>query len=474
MKNILKILVVGTILFSCEEVLVESPKRIAESTFYKSVSDFESASMAMYVPLKNVYNDVYLVTLEGMGDAFIARDAMADISQYQGLKGQNRNATAPFWQNFYISILDANIILSKVNQANELTEVQKSQYAAEAKIMRAFCYFQLVRVWGRIPLRTDENMDVLEIPRSSTEDIFKLIIEDLTYGAANARENQSILGRATKWVAKSLLAEVYLTVGEYGQSATLANEVIESGKFSLVKVEEAEDFINIFGPQAKGTTEEIFYLHYSVDRPWNYLRYILNAPHYLGIAGYHMITGRHFLPFYANWDNNDLRKSFGTYDNTILDETKITYRILCRKFRDPDIQTARTDYPVYRLADLLLIYAEASCRVAKGPTEKSIEAINRIRRRAFGLDPLIPNSGDYKLSDYNENSFIELVLKEKGYETYAEGKRWFDLKRLGVYKQFIKQARDMEVSDAHLLWPIPQEEMNFNRAIDPADQNIGY
>jgi hypothetical protein len=78
------------------------------------------------------------------------------------------------------------------------------------------------------------------------------------------------------------------------------------------------------------------------------------------------------------------------------------------------------------------------------------------------------------LADYNKDQFLELLLFERGKETYAEGKRWFDLLRTGKLKQKIKEAYNIDVKDKHLLWPIPNAEINFNEAISPSDNNPGY
>jgi hypothetical protein len=137
---------------------------------------------------------------------------------------------------------------------------------------------------------------------------------------------------------------------------------------------------------------------------------------------------------------------------------------------------AGNDYPFYRFADVLLIYAEAAARVNNGPTAEAMEMLNMVKRRAYGKPSTTPSDIDYSLADYSTlESFLDLVLKERGWETVDEAKRWADLKRLGRAKEIIGAATGKTVADKHFWWPIPVGEMDFNSAIDPVkDQNPGY
>ena len=100
-----------------------------------------------------------------------------------------------------------------------------------------------------------------------------------------------------------------------------------------------------------------------------------------------------------------------------------------------------------------------------------------VHRRAYGKDPATPDvTVDFSLAAYGSaDAFLGLVAQERGYEDCSEGKRWLDLKRMGIVKQVIQNIKGITVADKHLLWPIPTTEYNYNKAIDPAkDQNPGY
>ena len=122
-----------------------------------------------------------------------------------------------------------------------------------------------------------------------------------------------------------------------------------------------------------------------------------------------------------------------------------------------------------------MIFAEAASQAEGGPGAEAMEALNQVRRRAYGLNPGTPAAIDYKHTDYNAQTFLDLVLQERAYEFIFEGKRWLDLKRTGKAQEAIGKAKGKTIAEAHYLWPIPLDELTFNTALDPTrDQNPGY
>jgi len=98
-----------------------------------------------------------------------------------------------------------------------------------------------------------------------------------------------------------------------------------------------------------------------------------------------------------------------------------------------------------------------------------------IRRRAYGYNPIQTSPVDLDIADYpNTETFIDRVVQERGYEFQMEGKRWFDLVRSGRVFEVMETSIGRQVTETHLLWPIPQEEFDLNEALDPSDQNPGY
>ena len=462
-------------IISCNKELQENPKSLAVENFYNTPSEVDAAIGAIYSPLRvsDCFGAVYQAIQEASSDVFVGRASFAPTSEFQGLNGTNITRVGKIWNNLYLSIRNANLVIKNTPNGKSLSDEMKNRYIGEAKFLRALSYFFLVRNWGGVIIRTEQNMDVRDEPRRSSEDVYKLIIEDLKFAEINLPDAPLNSGRPSKWAAKTVLSDVYFYQGDYTDATTKANEIIQVAKYSLVQVTVSDDFNKLFGPTIATSPEEIFYLKYSELSPWAFPIYTngVNTP-YLGINGYYAIYSNTENPLYKNWDDNDFRKSFGWYKWNVSLGPNI---ILNKKFIDPGELTPRNDYPLYRYADLLLIYAEASCQAAGAPTSDGIEKLNMVHRRAYGYDPLQPSSVDFKISNYDKQSFIDLVVKERGYETQAEGKRWLDLKRTGKAADYINAAWGKTILEKALLWPIPISELNYNKGLDPTkDQNPGY
>ena len=180
------------------------------------------------------------------------------------------------------------------------------------------------------------------------------------------------------------------------------------------------------------TSEETFYLKFSRQQAFGLVEYAHRAvgpyKYYGGGGFYAQYTDSTSNSFIKGWDNNDLRKEHIFYN---VDVGLGPNTVLFRKYRDP-ISTAGgggNDYPWYRYADLLLFHAESAARAAAAPTSAAMESLNQVHRRAYGYDPAVPSPIDFDINDYDLNTFIDLVVRERGYETMYEGKRWLDLKR---------------------------------------------
>lgn len=482
MKKLLYLLPV--LLFaSCEDVLVESPKAVAVETFYNTAGEVETAVNAVYQQLRAVNNisGQLGAQVEAYTDYSYGRGSYQALSDFQGLNSTNIPRTDAGWTLFYLGIRNANLVIQNAPKGSKISQADVTKYVAESKFLRAYNYFWLVRNWGGVPIRTEATLTEPNIPRSTADQVYNLIIADLKEAEANLPEKQSQVGRATKWAAKAALAEVYFTRNQYAEARDKADEIIKSGQFSLVPVTVAADFDKIFGPTVITNAEEIFSL--KMTRQNDQGMYLAMFAHHPGTrlhgAGgfYAHYTDSQLNPVFKNWDNADLRKSYNWIAFNIGLGAN-TY--LCKKFSDPLAPTgtaAGNDFPIYRYADILLMYAEAATRAGNAPTQAAVDALNQVHRRAYGQPATSPSAVDFKLADYTAETFNDLVLKERGYETQYEGKRWLDLKRLGAnkLKQIIKAATGKDVADKHLLWPVPVGELNFNTALDPGkDQNPGY
>lgn len=465
---------IGTllILVACaEDILEEKPKAIATETFYNTAAEVEAAVNAIYynVGVSQLTNEINL--LEPLADYGYGKGSLSYLNDYVGYSPANMTNMGYLWQAYYLMIRNANLVIINTPNGTQTTEEQKKQYIAEARFLRAHAYFHLVRLWGAVPLRTEETMQEIDIARSSVDKVYDLIVNDLLYSELNCPDNPRLLGTPSKMVVKTLLADVYLTMENWSGAKEKAKEVIDSRKYSLVEIETVEDFQKIYGAELLTSSEEIFYQKFTRD----YNNNILTFFHYPG-DGYKPYGAAYFAhytfgsnPFFKNWDNNDLRKQNNFYkrDISLGDDT-----YLYKKFIDPEgYNNAPNDWPYYRYPEVLLIYAEADNRIKKGPTSAAMEYLNMVRRRAYGYNSGQPSPVDFIIGDYSEESFFELVLREKAYETFCEAKRWFDLKRTNKTGEVIKQTLNIDMLPSMLLWPIPAGELTYNKLMD---QNSGY
>lgn len=467
------------LLTSCNKILVEKPKTVAVENFYNTAQEIESATNAIYEPLRSNNMVEQIVILDAHTDWGYGRGSRGDYNAMQGFNAANINNAGARWNTFYLAIRNANLVIQNAPNGSSISQEDIDRNVAEAKFLRAFSYFQLVRNWGGIPLRTEENMTERDLAKSSADDVYSLIVADLKYAESNLPEVQTLVGKPTKYAAKTMLADVYLTLGKYPEAAGEANDVIQSNKYSLVPVTGKHDFQwNLFGPTIVTTPEEIFYFKYARQPgQGNWILWVLSHPSTgnFNFGGAYAHYSDATNPFYISWNDNDIRKSlwdkidFGLGPNTLVSS----------KYVDPESieknNGAGNDLPIYRYADALLIYAEATCMASNGPTAEGVEALNKVHRRAYGKAPDVPSDVDFDIADYNEDTFRDLVLRERAYEFIFEGKRWYDLKRTGKAAEVFLATKGITIAEKAYLWPIPISELNFNKALNPAtDQNPGY
>lgn len=481
MKKLLYVLSALT-LFSCEDVLQEAPKSLAAETFYNTAAEVEAATNAIYAALRSdgSMKSLYPIQQETYSELIFGRGSYGPLNDHTGLDNTNVTRVGQMWDAFYLTIRNANLVIQNAPSGTSLSQADKNRFIGEAKFLRAFTYFHLVRNWGGVPLRTEANMLEPNIKRTPTDQVYQLIQEDLKFAEENLPDKAAQTGRPTKWSAKALTADVNLQLAKYADVVTKTDEIIKSGKYSLFQVKVSEDFLGLYGADVVTTPEEVWYLKFSraSDQGWTMVMFAHHpGARYHGAGGFFgHYTDPTVNPSIKAWDDKDLRKAYNLYNwNIGLGANSF----LNRKYRDilaTNQNQAANDFPVYRYADVLLMYAEAASRVANGPTAAAVDALNQVHRRAYGYPSAAAAPVDFKLSDFaNQQAFLDILIKERGYETMYEAKRWLELKRLGIAKQYIKAAENKDVADKFMMWPIPVSELNYNTALDATkDQNPGY
>ena len=479
------LLAITLMISSCKkEFLNQFPEttRVTE-TVYKTAADFNTAVIGTYSTLK--HNGLYGLSnvtsaLLNMGEiisdncdyGFPRGTSVVNVFELEDFNFSLSNINfSNAWTGHYIGISRANTILNRITEAN-IDAASKTKYEAEAKFLRAYFYFNLVRLFGDVQLVTTEFSDPNEgynIPRTEASKVYELIISDLTAAETNLPTTISAIdaGRASKWAAKALLGKVYLTMKNYSGASTKLNEVITSGQFNVTANSYAAVFSNTTSFAAnKDMILAVQYKSGNIGQGsgiWNAcLPWGASAAN--PAWGVSSGTGdgymRPTLDLETSYEAGDLRKA-ASMANSYLNGTTVVLERYPVKYKQTGIQPneADIDFPVLRYADVLLMHAEALTEL--GQTAAAIPFVNQVRTRA-GL----PN----KLITLTQAETRLLIESERRSEFAFEGQRWFDLVRTGRYMT-VMNAKGYATKEFHKLFPIPQRETDLNKVLI---QNPGY
>lgn len=499
LNNILRIILfililLPMILQSCDKTFLDEKPRtfLSEGAIFDTKEGAIAATTSIYQPWRsgNLYGRWIIGILEMSSDYLFGRGGQAPLGSYS-YDATVRGFIGGIWVGNYQVINRANILIQQIEQ-KDISGVDanlRNRLIGEAKFNRALAYFHLVRLFGDVPLRTKPETVNLAIARTSEAEVYSQIINDLEFAEANLPGSYPAneLGRATRWAASSLLADVYLTIGNYGDAAAKAKEVMDSGHFSLLEVQVPEDFQKIFGPDVVTHPEEIFSIK-NARIPGLGTGGGFMASQHRGGSGYHLGANWHawygnFNSWLGDWVNEldspdpDLRALDwlynGPHDERFLDDFIV---MLFKKYRDTESDPAGNDIPILRYTEVVLIYAEAVSQANGGPTTEAYEAVNMVRRRAFGRDMNQPDPDVDLPAGLSAQEFQDEVLLERAKEFVMEGKRWYDLLRTGTALEVIRASGPIKanIQERHLKWPIPSEEIDNNEAMSQADQNPGW
>jgi hypothetical protein len=465
------------VLTGCEESLdFEVKNKLTLDNYFESEDDAVAAVNAVYDALGDV--DLYKSRLWLVQD--IASDDCDALSTWNDPNAQqfdrytlqtNNNYLAGIWRASYQVIARANLSIVNI-PGIPMDEDLKSRLVGEARFLRALSYFNLVRMFGDVPLvlEPESDIDNYLVPRVEKSIVYDTIISDLEIAAASLPKSfaGSNIGRATRGAALGQLAKVYLTLEEWDLAVSTAKAVMELGVYGLW-----DDFKDNFREVNKNGKESVFEVQfYSEEQPENAQIVISGLPSiYAFPAGVGIILPTEDL--LQTFEPGDYR-----YDVTFFDEYfyfgNNTFDPHIWKHWDQDVYPASetgssgANFPVMRYAEVLLIHAEALNEANQGPTADAYENLNAVRIRARnGDDGVLP---EYSGLTYEE--FRNAVWKEKRCETVNEGHRWFDLVRNGRLIENVNRAKGEKADpqEFNYVFPIPQRERDLNENLSQNDQ----
>lgn len=519
MKHIQRfsILVILLSAFGCKKVIDTVPlSNLSAATYYSNYNEMKAALTGCYNGMQKPMNIEWQLTeirsdntrLGNPGSTASTNRDISDLDMFTPSTAQL--SIYNYWQLTYQNIRTCNIVLQKlgvvydpatgadnfVNVPVPTSDAERKQLAGEALFIRAYHYYNLVRLYGGVflvttPITADQAK---QINRVSVADIYKLIEADLKAAAANtsalkyaqivANNSGADLGRANSWCAKGLLAKVYLNLNRKPEAVTLLQDVITNSGYGLLPA-----YANVFSITNEMNGEIMFAVRYKAGG-LGLGAHFGNTFAPLG-SGAAVINGDGDGLNYPSNDidtltNGDTRKStlIGVYGSGTAANNYV------KKFLSPVVLTddGENDWPVLRYADILLMMAEA-----QGFTPSSITYINSVRPRA-GL-PLLTATDIQTVAD-----FEKALSRERRIEFAFENQRWFDLLRYNVtfttltsesemkdhftreyfnhYRLYISPAPTLaqlyaQTTRDHMLLPIPQHDIDANTNV-VIPQNPGY
>lgn len=389
-----------------------------------------------------------------------------------------------YWQSLYQGILRCNVALKQIPNFTILTEAQKTEYLAEIRAMRAFYYFYLVRMYGDVPMVLEPAVGLADVntPRTPVKQIYdEVILPDLLEAEKAPMPWRRTNGEVSKGFVKALLAEVYLTYAgfpvnagqaAYAESAKRSKELVDvrTTTFPLFK-----EYREMLLPSNKNTGEFIYQVQFDKVNRNNPLTPVV-LPTFAGISKYANEFGGLVprIEFIKSFDPKDKRIAEKQYFITEYNGKQLGGHYIYKWFDKVAVDSdtrSELNFSIYRMPDVMLMYAEASNKAEGSPNQLAIDVVNEIRARA----ELAP------IGNLNSEAFEKEVWNQRYFELSFEGKIWFDILRTRKVRNDITKEYDNFVGhknvfgatfqENNLLFPIPLREIQTNPSLT---QNPGF
>jgi len=510
MKKILLIAIAISVTMlgvNCTKMLEEKPiGLLAPEGFFKSKRDVEAAVFGAYglIASEPLFGRLFVSALMLRSDMVDIGDRATAVERLQVNEftmDVNNGMVIRSWPVWY-QVISATNNAEAGAKSLGLAAADINPLIAEAKFVRAFSYFHLVRVFGDIPyvdaVASPESLK--GISKTKEADVYKAIIEELKFAKEwlPARQPNDVRTRPTKATAAAYLASIYLTIGDFPNAYTEAKWVIDNRTtYNLILEADfqnlfranlgnnmrehifAADFVGrLFGPGPGGQNDDLMGPMTGVRGPAE--------------QGFGVLVPA--LRVYTTWDANDYRRQVSFTDFTVQPTTGVRVdfpnfqnerRPHIAKWRrfpgNADLNGRYSDhnYPDMRYAEVLLIAAEALTETTGSATLEAIGYLNEIRARArnrAGVPQLAP-SNLLVTSFTSKNQLIDAILEDRRLELAFEFKRWYDIKRRRLGDIVFKGPNSLEPQpnfnpNRDYLMPLPAQELELNANLRP--NNPGY
>lgn len=440
-------------LCSCSKLLeVDTPKNqlTSDKVFADSVAAVSALSNTYFL-LANQVNNNLNKNINIYADEYVFTLTIAGQLEFnQSVLSVTNANSMQIWNNLYLIIYSCNDLLEQAIESTTLSENNKAVLVNEAKFLRAYAYFYLQNLYGRIPLllQTDVNINRLA-GQTDAAAVYAQIVQDLTEAKVGLAENYPSDGkvRANQWAATALLARTYLYTANWQAAEVEATAVINSGLYTPLDAPGS-----VFHA---GSREAILQL-------WTQNGFISDATTLIPANNTTLPQYPVSEVLHEAFETDDLRQATWIGASEVTDAAGVTTTYpYPYKYKNRTVNTTTPEYLMaLRLGEQYLIRAEA--RAQQGNIGGAVDDLNVIRSRA-GLPPLA--------SDLSQSECLDAVMQERRVELYGEwGHRFLDLKRTGQLDEVIGAYKSTWQSTAS-AFPIPQNEIIRNPNLV---QNPGY
>lgn len=489
------------IIIGCSEDLLnlDNPNQLSQATFFESDAQAIAATNAAYAALQTLgmYSREY----------FFLHDLLSDENRKMGSLEIQRGQLVDHvfdpgnviiqsvWQGVYRGINRTNFVIESISEAENVTPDLRTRLEAEARFLRALYYFELVSLFGDVPLLLEQAKTADGIPRSSEEEVYSTIFGDLDFAEQNLPNSYDggDLGRATKFAAIALKGKARLFRGEYAQAGQELEKVISSNQFNLV-----DNYFDNFTEETENNVESIWEIQLSTSfggsGSWSGDGSGIAETTFRG-QEYGWREWRNVTPssqLVADFEDGDPRLSEtvyrigDTFNNGTLTITADIYPDELPSWKkyqnhykqERDSFNSGINFRVIRYADVLLMMAEAinqgNYSPGSGLSSDPLFYMNQVRQR-----PSV-NMPAYPTSEYPANSADEIfraIAHERMVEFAGEQIRNRDIRRwrrAGLLALTNQPDPIPQFRDFHDLLPIPQPEIDNNDALTNSEQNPGY
>lgn len=474
---------------SCKKSFIElqPESTVSVDVLFKTDKDFQDAVIGIYSNFRPQYlNHWRFGDLRGDDTRFGLVSQLEDIRNDNFTSDNSDPVLASTWRNYYSIISRANKVLNSIEATSTTVVTNKDRHKGEAEFLRALAYFDLVRIFGDVPLITKDLTiaEAYKSPREKVATIYNnVIIKDLADAETRLPQKYtgSDIGRATKGAAKALLGKVYLTLKDFTKAEAKLQEVTTLGYALLPSFNDLWDYskdehhseyiFDIEYEEGQGNLGSSFTGQFALDFQAGggplvaELARRYNIPS--GTGGAAGIPNKTIFDAFA-LNSGDKRKdttaATGLYGPTgvfipisATGVSALTLKYMARLVGSAS--DSKVNWKVVRYADVLLMYAEALNE--NGKTTQALSYLNMIRSRA----------GISQYTNLSQSDAREKIYLERRLELYMEGQRWFDLVRTG---RALATMAPYGMKDYMTLFPIPQAQIDIvnDRSILP--QNPGY